>query len=424
MRQVGERLAERGHRVTVATSYLPERNVRELKGVSIKEFRISGNLGRGMTGDIDAYRKYALTSDFDVFLVKAAQQWTLDALLPILDKLKMRTVFIPCGFSGFYDPAYAEYFRRMPDVLREFDQLIFYATDYRDINFARQHGLTNISIVPNGASEREFNVPRDSSFRWRHGIPDDAFVILTVGSLTGFKGHSEVADAFNRASFGDKEAVLLLNGNRVSPPHLSQRVVALTDALCREYRVKGLAGTLRLVLDKLLARFTPRGSESDSSSGLSVPLSLEEHLAEINQRGSNKLGKLVDLPRSELIQAYLNSDLFVFASNIEYSPLVLFEAAAAGLPFISVPVGNAEEIARWTGGGETCPAARDELGYTRVDPLVLADYISRLAAKPDKLKAFQETGRKNWSERFTWEKITGLYEEIFIRLLSEEQRHV
>jgi glycosyltransferase involved in cell wall biosynthesis len=127
---------------------------------------------------------------------------------------------------------------------------------------------------------------------------------------------------------------------------------------------------------------------------------------------------LVDLPRSELVQAYLNSDLFVFASNVEYSPLVLYEAAAAGLPFLSVPVGNAEEIARWTDGGEICPAPQDDRGYTRVDPAVLAEHIGRLAADPKRLEALSKQGRKNWAERFTWERITDQYEMVFNRLVT------
>jgi glycosyltransferase involved in cell wall biosynthesis len=79
------------------------------------------------------------------------------------------------------------------------------------------------------------------------------------------------------------------------------------------------------------------------------------------------------------------ADLFVFASIVEYSPLVLFEAAAAGTPFLSVPVGNAEEIARWTGGGMICPAARDERGYVRVDPSLLAREMGRCMENPDML---------------------------------------
>jgi len=138
----------------------------------------------------------------------------------------------------------------------------------------------------------------------------------------------------------------------------------------------------------------------------------------INQAGPAKMAMVTDLPRTELVQAYLNSNLFVFASHIEYSPLVLYEAAAAGLPFLTVPVGNASEIAEWTGGGVVCPATRDERGYTKVDPAVLAENITRLAADPARLAALGRAGRRAWSERFTWDKIVDTYEAMFTDLVG------
>ena len=141
-------------------------------------------------------------------------------------------------------------------------------------------------------------------------------------------------------------------------------------------------------------------------------------VASINRAAPTKRATIVDLPRAELVQAYLNSDLFVFASNIEYSPLVLYEAAAAGLPFLTVPVGNAAEIAQWTGGGVVCPAPRDERGYTRVDPAVLAEHISRLARDPALLAALGQAGHLAWSQQFTWDRITDRYEAIFADLVG------
>jgi glycosyltransferase involved in cell wall biosynthesis len=132
-------------------------------------------------------------------------------------------------------------------------------------------------------------------------------------------------------------------------------------------------------------------------------------------RANAQAGKRVlctSLARPDLVAAYMASDLFVFASIVEYSPLVLFEAAAAGTPFLSSPVGNAEEIASWTGGGVICPAGKDARGYTRVDPKVLAREMSRLL-KDDELRArLGRAGRKRWLCQFTWQAITPRYEAI------------
>lgn len=379
MRQLGERFAQAGHEVTVATTHLPERQSRRIAGIAVEEFRVSGNLVNGMEGEVERYREYVLRQDYDVLMIKAAQQWTFDALVPVLGSIRRPKVFVPCGFSGLFDPRYADYFRSMPAWLRQFDRLVFYASDYRDINLARGHALKNIAILPNGADEREFNVPKDRTFRSRHGIAEDAFVVMTVGSLTGLKGHAELAEAFAQCNFANRQACLLLVANQVPAP-------------------KARLGWLR----KLLGR----------------EISLAERLRRINALPRRK-AILADLPRAEVVQAYLNSDLFAFASKIEYSPLVLFESAAAGLPFLSVPVGNAAEIAEWTGGGVICPAEVDAGGYTQVDPRELAWRIETLAGQPETLARLGSSGRQAWEQRFSWSRIFRSYEELFEACLQK-----
>ena len=118
------------------------------------------------------------------------------------------------------------------------------------------------------------------------------------------------------------------------------------------------------------------------------------------------------LSRKELISLLFASDLFVFASHIEYSPLVLFESAASGLPFITIPVGNSIEIAHWTGGGEMIPAEEDKRGYVCAKPSILAEKMTQLALNKKYLKMLGEQSRRNWRKRFTWENICDEYEKI------------
>jgi glycosyltransferase involved in cell wall biosynthesis len=114
----------------------------------------------------------------------------------------------------------------------------------------------------------------------------------------------------------------------------------------------------------------------------------------------------------------MNADLFVFASHVEYSPLVLFESAAAGTPFLSVPVGNAAEIAEWTGAGVICPAPQDERGYTKMDPKLFGEQWAHLASDRMQLRRMGQIGRQNWAARFTWENITDQYESVFRKVAT------
>ncbi|NHZ86241.1 MAG: glycosyltransferase [Planctomycetia bacterium] len=398
LKEIAERLVKLGHKVTIATSKMPNRKVSKYNGVNIKEFNINGSYVHGIQGKVSDYQNFVLSNKFDVIMIKAAQGWTIDALIPILNKIKTRKVFIPCGFSALYNPYYSEYYNIMPNVLRQFDHLIFYASDYRDINFAREHNITNFSIIPNGASEVEFSVPKESDFRERLNIKADSFILLTVGTFTGGKGQYELAKAFQIASF-TRPTTLILNGNQPSIiPKLK------TNVLIKQFLKMGPRSMLKRLYQGLLYTFglikkQPKHDWMDIAK-------------EVNSEKSNKTIIITDLQRQDVIQAFLNSDLFVFASNIEYSPLVLFESAAAGLPFITVPVGNAKEIIEWTKGGVLCPASIDNNGRTIVNPQILAKEIMKLANAPEKRKKLGKEGKINWSNKLTWGKITLEYENV------------
>lgn len=411
MRQLAERLVVRGHQVTVATTRLPTRDFNTLNGVAINEFKVSGNFVSGMAGEVEQYQKYAVAGDFAVVMIMAAQQWTFDALWPVLDKMKAKKVFIPCGFSGLYEPTYAKYFQQLPGVLRKLDHLVFHASRYRDIDFAREHGIETFSVIPVGASEVEFNADVDTTFRIRNVIPEQSFLFLTVGSFTGLKGHLELVKAFSRMKLpADQHATLILNGNEVLI--LDSSIGGLFGKFVGLIRTYGWQYSFKHILKRLLGM---------AGLKLGKDASPRKIASRINKTQPNKRVLVTNYPRQELTQSFMAADLFVFASNVEYSPLVLYESAAAGTPFLSVSVGNAVEIAQWTGAGVICPSALDERGYTRVDEVVLAQAMTELMQQKDRLAELGATGRKSWSERYTWEKISIQYEQIFKQLLETGQ---
>jgi glycosyltransferase involved in cell wall biosynthesis len=406
MRQIAERLAPAGHEVTVATSYLPERDFTSHNGVAIRDFRIVGNAIVGMSGEIERYREFVFNFGADAVLIKAAQQWTFDALWPILGQINARKVFIPCGFSGLYEKAYAGYFAQLPDVLRRFDHLIFYAEKYRDIDFARAHGLTRYSILPNGASEREFEAPLDDTFRGGLGISEQEFVFLTVGTPIASKGHRQVVEAFARLRTKRRPVTLILNGEW--PPPFRPKSALATASRRATAVIRLFVHALRGWDWGVLQAGTKAAIER-SRSGRAI----EDWIRDAKSQPDKKV-LCTDMQRSDLVQAFMTADLFVFASIVEYSPLVLFEAAAAGTPFLSVPVGNAKEIADWTGGGMICRAEKDERGYTRVDPSVLAREMERCMDSPDMLARIGATGKERWRRLFTWQAIARQYESILM----------
>ena len=417
MRQIAERMARAGHEVVVATTHVAERERDVLNGVRVRGFRVDGNIARGLVGEVESYRDFVVNARADAILIKAAQQWTFDALWPVLDRITARKVFIPCGFSGLYESSFAEYYEQLPAVLRKFDHLIFYAESYRDIDFARAHGITKFSVVPNGASEEEFGTAIDPAIRARLGAGIDDFIFLTVGNPILMKGHREIAEAYARLETDGRPTVLILNASWPRPWRVPAGLGLLQPVVTAVWRawqrMRPMAGFVYRS-GQALRRTGRRGFRAHWRAGMRRRLSwreLETWIARANAQPGKKV-LCVDLPRPELIEIFKAAELFVFASRVEYSPLVLYEAAAAGTPFLSVPVGNAEEIARWTGAGVICPAAQDGDGYSQVDPRVLAEEMRRCMTDSATLAKLGSNGRANWRARFTWEKIVPQYESV------------
>lgn len=379
MRQIAERLAAKGHTVTVATSSHPERGADLMrKGVRVVSFPIAGNWIRGFTGPVESYREFLREHACDAMLIKAAQQWTFDAALEVLPGITGRKLFIPCGFSGLTDPAYAAYFQEMPRWLSLFDGLVFYSQDYQDIDFARRHGLARIHCLSNGVDEREFSDPDPGDIREALGIDPGHDLLLSVGSLIAAKGHWEVLRAFGQACL-PRPATWVLNGN---VPGAGQSV------RIRRALKHGLSGRWPLAWEaKRLGVVTRAGAQ-------------------------DKRMVRIDLPRQDLVHLYKAADLFVSASHVEYSPLVLFEAAAAGTPFLASAAGNSREIAAWTGAGRVLGAS---VGNTSSGVLVaeLARAMEEMLADRPKLAAMGVCGRQAVFKRgFTWEQIVERYEAL------------
>lgn len=377
MRQVAERLAARGHAVTVATGQHPRRpQSARLAGVQVESFAVSGDLVRGLVGEVERYREAVLSGRHDAVLIKAAQQWTFDALVPVLDRIPGRKVFIPCGFSALHEPRFRAYYAGMAKWLGAFDDLVFYSATYRDIEFARRAGLRSLHVLPNGVDEREFRDADAGGLRAELGLEPDGPLLLSVGARIPAKGHWEVLRAFDRAAL-PAPSTLVINGNDPAP-----------------------AGTG--MLRKLAARARARR----------VPLSWCARAVNRRHRGRKRV-LVVDLPRADLVRAFRAADLFVFASQVEYSPLVLFEAAAAGTPFLTSPVGNAREIAEWTSGGVVYEAGTDSRGRVRVDPRHLAQRLEACFAAPDALRRRGAAARERvLTGGYTWDAIVPRYEAI------------
>lgn len=330
-------LSDRGHEVIVATSPDPRRDMGRMVA-PVVEFAVRGNAAGGMAGEVLRYQRFLLDSDRDLWLFYAAQIWSTDAALPLLADIPASCVVVPCGYSALHDPKFAAYFDQLPRLLERADALVYMSRGYQDYEHDIAAGLVELArIIPNGAADDEFEriSPRDD----RIGC-----TVLCVANHYRPKGHRAVIRAFRRAA---------------------------------------------RPVDRLVIVGEVHGRNPRSSCWLDC------RLAALRDRRIH----LVDhASRGEVVRWYQDADIFLFGSKVEAAPLVIIEAMAAALPFVTTPVGNVDD---YPDSGLVVPEAD------------LEDALSRLLPDAGERERLGRNGRARWDHDHRWSIVIDSYERLF-----------
>lgn len=259
----------------------------------------------------------------------------------------------------------------MKTWMQKYDACIFLSENNPDYIFAQNNGITNTFILPNGADENEFLEPVHG-IRDKFKIPsDNHLLILHVGSHTLLKGHREALKLYHRTEL--PASTFLLVGNQ------SNKIC------CRECKLREKLQNTWYQIRKI-----------------------------------NKRVIIADLPRAETVMAYHDADLFLFPSNIECSPIVLFEAMASKTPFLVTDVGNSKEIVSDSHAGVLLPTKfinfRFRLSLLQVKKA--SPLLEGLARSKEKRDELGNNGRRLWELNYTWSAIAKKYEELYSQLLS------
>ena len=392
VRQISERLVEKGHEVVIATSSDPNRQNKSIKGVRIEEFDVSGNWVMGVKKEVARYCQFLLNSNFDIVTNFAAQQWATDVILPILNKVRGKKVLVPTGFSALHVPVYQEYFCLMKNWLRNYDCVVYSSNQYQDFKFAEQHNIDNGVLIPNGAAADEFLEETGIDIREILEIPSGSLLVLHVAGYVGGKGHYDAIRIFSKSKV--KNATLLF----ICPEFKSGTPTSRIETITTLEDVYKLITRGRKIDDNLLLRL--------------------RFVFNFVNRLNNRQVIFRALTRSEVVAAYRAADLFLFPSRIECSPIVLFEAMASNTPFLSTDVGNAREIVGWGDSGIILPTQFvNYSGFAKINQS--AKIFSQLAEDTDRRQKMAESGFKAWLDEFTWEKIAGEYEALYETLIMQ-----
>ena len=347
--QLARHFARRGHEVTVATMAepgCPEEETRE--GYRIRRFEMR-RVGKFRLPPA-SYRRFVLDEDWDLVHLVGQRVWSSDWLYAHLRRARCAIVFTAYGFAQW----------------RRADRKPFVDAAYYKLVLPR--ALRHVTVVTAATAQE-----RDDLLSF--GVPADKIVLMGTGYEPA-EFDSLPAGFRQKHGFGPDEPILLYAGGF----YANKRVDRLVEAA-------GGTGATLVVLGK-------------DADGLQAGC---ERLAA--ERGT-KLRVLGRIPREDYLSAFREADLFVFGSDFEGFGIVVLEAMAAGLPFVSTPAGAAPDLAA-TGAGviaADADAMRHEIRALLADPARRAAMgrIGKEAAKArtwsavadDYLRLFEDVGRR------------------------------
>lgn len=333
-------LSKKNINISVATKKIPNRKnlIINKKKIIIHEFDISGNLVKGFIGDTIKYTEFLKNSKFDIYFFYAAQQWSFDLALPILNNKKKKICFVPCGFSRLNNFFYRDYFRNIFKSIKNLNSVIFHSKNYQDYIICKKNKVKNLSIITNGANPHKiFNKNRSNN-------------ILIVSEIK-----------FNKGIERSLCALLISRVNNVKLNIYSQKKPSAFNLYY-------------LIIKFLIFLLKIKGIRTTLKYGFR-----ENYIKKVRSR----------------------SWIFLFGSRLECSPLVLYESASSGLPFISFNAGNSQEIAKKTGAGIIVNTIEE-----------MAKVINELFFNKKLNMKLSKNGIKN-SSKFSWKTIAMSYLKVF-----------
>ena len=271
----------KNHQVSIATTFLNRNNLNFKKKINIKEFKIKGSLVKGYYGELKKYENYLLNSNFDIIFFNAAQQWTFDLALPILDKIKSKKIFFPCGFSRLDNIFFKPYFEILKMKIKYFDEIICCSKNWKDYKFCKKYFKKKINIISNGSFSLKNKKQK------KNLIPQ----YVSISNLKYLKGQDRIINIFENLDHPANLNIYYSNYSLLFKLYIYLRI---------------------FVFNKM--------------------------------NKQKKINLIHKKERIDIAHALAGSNGFIFGSRIEYNPLVVFESMAAGIPFISYDVGIIKEI--------------------------------------------------------------------------------
>lgn len=207
-----------------------------------------------------------------------------------------------------------------------------------------------IDVVPTGIDVENFKIPK-TDIRVKHGIPESRKILLFVGRLAKEKNVLFILDVFREIT-KEFDVHLVLVGDGPLRGDIEDRI--------KKY--------------KLHERTTLTGY----------------------------------LKREEVIDYYICSDLFIFASVTETQGLVVLESLAAGTPVVAVAKAGVADVLV---DGQGCILLKEPNMKAFVQ--AVKDFLTSPGFYEEQKKKAREYIERNWSMRAVTKKLVAVYRKAF-----------
>jgi glycosyltransferase involved in cell wall biosynthesis len=268
--------------------------------------------------------------------------------------------------------------------MTNYDLNIFLSNKYRDYDFAVNNSINNNVIIPNGASYTEFTNSIKFDIKSYLNINNNDKLIIHVGSYTGEKGHQEAIKIFLKSKINNYSLLFIGDNFENNGDFLSN------------------FNWFKYINYKTFFKYSSLKS-------------LKIFCSYFFSKNKNKIF-YCSLKRQELVATYLQSDILLFPSKIECSPLVVYEAMASKTICLATDVGNVKEIFELSEYGIVLPTKIKKNGYSYVNINKSSKILFQIANQSN--FAMLEKGYNFWKINNTWEAISLKYEQIYKNLMN------
>ena len=291
-------------------------------------------------------------NSYDHIFIYSDSFWGMSNILDNIKQIKPRITLALVG--AYFLKSHPEYLKILKKNIDKFN-LVVHSSLTPDYLFCKNNNLP-VSIVSNGIDKKEFET-NNINFREKYNIKKK-YIILNIANYFYGKG---------------QESLGLIN--KELKKHL------------KDFIIVQISSSIKYPYEE---RFLNRAKRNF---------------------GNDKCLFLRNIPREDVVAAFRNSDVLLNVSGKEVSPIIMLESLAAGLPFISLGVGDVFKYP----GMIINTVIEDSKGYKIIDKITIEMYAKEiyLILKNDNLRNNLIKKRQEVIEKYDWKNIIHRYKGIF-----------